>query len=308
MSHSDGLEIRTLYRVEGPESAKVNTLVSFNLFAEDEGGNLTDVDDKQLDGWLKGPAECRGKLGRIGRGEYLVEFYPPVSGVYHLEVTTEGRQIFKRGDITTTITDGEPRVKERINFELEGFGLHSGRVRETVQFTIRVMDTNRRPAEIDLDSLEVTIRGPSTKRGTVSRTGSGSYVAAFNVDVVGDYTVHVTYDGRTVVEQPGVKFSDKTSPSHSVITLLPKSDVRIGGPQQFRIQSKDNRGNTIYVGGDEWEAVASGPERVSHLQITDNLDGTYTGEFILPKTGTYSFEVRLHGQAASNSPFKVKGV
>jgi len=308
MAHSDGLEIRTLYRVEGPESAKVSTLVTFTLFSEDENGRLMNVDVHQLDGWLKGPAEARGKVARTGTGEYAVEFYPTRPGVYHLEVTTEGRQIFKKGDITTTITEGEPRVKERLNFELEGHGLHSGRIRVPVEIIVRVLDSNLRPTEIDLDSLGVEARGPSTKRGVVSSRGSGHYVAAFTVDVVGDYIVHVTYDGRPVIEQPGVKFSDKTSAAHSAITQQPRSDVQSGSRHQFRIQSKDSRGNTVFVGGDEWEAVASGPERVNHLQITDNLDGTYSGEFILPKPGTYSFEVRLHGQTASNSPFKVKAV
>lgn len=326
MAHTDGLEVRTLYRVEGPESAKVNTLINFTLFSEDDRGQLVNVDLQLLDCWLKGPAEARGKIARTGTGEYRLEFYPVTTGVYHLEVTTEGRQIFKKGDITTTITQGEPRVQERLNFELEGHGLHSGRVREPVEITIRVMDSNRRPTEIDLDSLVVEARGPSHKRGVVSSKGNGHYVAAFSVDAIGDYTVHVSYDGRSVIEQPGVKFSDKTSPSHSVITQLPRSEVQSGTAHHFRIQAKgmwcsptantidnwppfsDSRGGTVYVGGDEWEAVASGPERVNHLQITDNLDGTYTGEFILPKPGTYSFEVRLRGQGASNSPFKVKGV
>lgn len=308
MAHSDGLEVRTMYRVEGPETAKVGTLVSYTLFSEDESGQLIDVDVNQLDGWIKGPAECRGKVMRVATGEYSIECYPPTTGVYHLEVTTSGQHIFKKGDITTNVTQNDPRIKDRINFELEGHGLHSGRVRETVEFTIRVMDSNRRPTDIDMDSLEVLVQGPSSKRGTVSSKGSGHYVSAFSVDAVGEYTVTVTYDGRSVIEQPGVKFSDKTSAGHSVIINLPRSDVRAGAAVQFGIQSKDSRGGTIYVGGDEWEAVASGPERVNHLQITDNLDGTYTGEFILPKPGAYSFEVRLRGQAASNSPFKVKGV
>jgi len=308
MAHTDGLEIKTLYRVEGPESAKVNTLISYTLFSEDENGNPVDVDVHQLDGWIKGPAESRGKIIRTGNGEYNIECYPPAHGVYHLEVTTEGRQIFKKGDITTTITQGEPRVKERLNFELEGHGLHSGRVRETVEVTIRVLDSNRRPTNIDLDALGVEVRGASNKRGVVSSRGSGHYVAAFSVDIVGEYTVIVTYDGRSVIEQPGVSFSDKTSAGHSAITQQPRSEVQVGTAHQFRIQSKDSRGNSVHTGGDEWEAVASGPERVNHLQITDNLDGTYNAEFILPKPGAYSFEVRLHGQPASNSPFKVKGV
>jgi len=306
--HTDGLETRTLYRVEGPESAKSNTLVKYTLFSEDESGNLIDVELGKLDAWMKGPAECRGKIFRVNEGEYNIEFYPNATGVYHLEVTTEGTQIFKKGDITTNVGQTDVRVRERINFELEGHGLHSGRIRENTEIIIRVMDSNKRPADIDIHGLEVEIVGPVQTRGVCSPRGTGHYVAQFQVDAVGEYTVHVNYDGRSVIQQPGVKFSDKTSAGHSVITQLPKSEVQVGHPHIFRIQSKDSRGNTVYVGGDEWEAVASGPERVTHLQITDNLDGTYTGEFKLPKSGAYSFEVRLRGQAASNSPFKVKGL
>jgi len=308
MAHTDGLEIRTLYRVEGPETAKSNTLVKYTLFSEDDDGNLIDVDVNQLDGWLKGPSECRGKVVRVGTGEYQVEIYPSVPGVYHLEVTTEGKQIFKKGDITCAVSGNDPRVKERINFELEGHGLHSGRVGENTEIIIRVFDSNRRPTAIDIAGLSVEVQGPTMTHGAVSSRGSGHYVAAFRVDSVGDYTVTVAYDGRSVIEQPGVKFSDKTASNRSTLIELPNGDVRVGAAHHFKIQSKDARGNTVHVGGDEWEAVASGPERVNHLQITDNLDGTYTGEFKIPKAGHYSFEVRLHGQPASNSPFKVKGV
>jgi len=306
--HTDGLETRTLYRVEGPEQAKANTLVKYILFSEDEQGNLIDVDVGQLDAWLKGPSECRGKVLRMKTGEYNIEFYPAENGQYHLEVTTEGRQIFKKGDIQTTITGEDVRVRDRINFELEGHGLHSGRIREKTDITIRVSDSNKRPTDIDVHALEVLISGPQQTRGSVASRGTGQYVAAFQIDVAGEYTVTVQYDGRTVIEQPRVSFSDKTSASQSVITQLPKNDVQVGVAQHFRIQSKDARGTTIQTGGDEWEAVASGPDRVNHLTITDNNDGTYTGEFILPKQGTYSFEVRLKGQTASNSPFKVKGL
>jgi len=306
--HTDGLETRTLYRVEGPESAKTATLVKYTLFSEDERGSLIDVDVGQLDGWMKGPAECRGKVLRVGTGEYNVEFYPAVPGVYHLEMTTEGKQIFKKGDITTTVAGNSPRVRDRINFELEGHGLHSGRIRERTDITIRVSDSNKRPTDIDMGSLEVNITGPSQTRGALAARGGGQYTATFQVDVAGEYKVIVQYDGRTVIEQPGVNFSDKTSANQSVISQLPRNDVQINVAHHFRIQSRDSRGNAIRTGGDEWEAVASGPERVNHLTITDNNDGTYTGEFILPKTGAYSFEVRLKGQTVSNSPFKVKGV
>jgi len=171
-----------------------------------------------------------------------------------------------------------------------------------------VSDSNKRPQDIDIESLEVTIQGPSSTRGALASRGNGQYVASFQVDIAGEYTVIVQYDGRTVIEQPSVSFSDKTNASQSVITQLPRNELQVNAAHHFRIQSKDSRGNTIKTGGDEWEAVASGPDRVTHLTITDNNDGTYTGEFILPKTGTYSFEVRLKGQTASNSPFKVKGV
>jgi len=297
-----------MYRVEGPESAKANSLVTYTLFSENEQGELIDVEVHHLDGWLKGPAEARGKVIRVGEGQYNVEFYPPTPGVYHLEVSTEGKQIFKKGDITTTITDHDTRVRDRINFELEGFGLHSGRTREHVEFTVRVFDSNKRPIDIDMDALEVEVRGPTSQSGRVSKTATGAYTIGFTVDAAGNYTVSVHYDGRLVLEQDGVKFSDRTSAHHSVISQVPSSEIRIGSTVHFRIQSKDSRGNAIFVGGDEWEALASGPERVSHLTITDNLDGTYTGEFILPKAGNYSLEVRLQGEALSNSPIKVKGV
>jgi len=304
MSHRDGLEVKTLFRVEGPEAAQANTMVCYTLFAEDDHGKPKHVDVNKLDGWLRGPAEIRGRVVDEGGARYSIEFIPAVGGVYHLDVTTGGKPIFRKGDITTTITDHAPRVQERINFELEGQGLHSGRVGETGKITIHVMDSHRTPTNIDIDALEVKVIGPDTIRANVASHGSGSYLAQYNVRQGGDYRVLVTYDGRLVMEQDNVRFSDKSNASKSVV-VSPPNTCRAGTNVHFKIQSKDSYGQLVWTGGDEWEAVATGPERVNHLQITDNLDGSYTGDFICPKPGVYSFEVRLHGHPASNSPFKV---
>jgi len=295
-----------LYRVEGPEQVKANTVASFTLLAEDEDGNLKDVNPSQLDGWLRGPGEIRGRIAKIRDGEFAVDFIPQNAGVYDLDITTNGKPIFRKGDITTTVTEHAPRVTDKIAFELEGYGLYGGRVGEAVDITLKVTDENKAPRDdLDLDSLEVEAHGPHSSRAQISHKGRGEYVATFSVGHEGEYTVEVKYDGKLVMEQPGVKFSGETSPGRSEVLNVPSTKVRCGQRIHFKIISRTHSGAQVGTGGDQWQATSSGPERVNHLVLTDNNDGSYTGEFIIPKPGTYSFDIRLNGSAAKNSPFSV---
>jgi len=74
----------------------------------------------------------------------------------------------------------------------------------------------------------------------------------------------------------------------------------------FTIISKDSSGNRISYGGDHWQAVGTGPDRISKLVIVDKNDGSYLVTTALPLQGHYSFDVRLEGQPAANSPVKIR--
>jgi len=299
-------EISTLFRVEGDESAKANSISRYTLYSEDENGYAKDVPVHILDGWLRGPTNLRGRITRSDIGRYSVEFILSVEpGVYHLDATMNGRPIFRKGDIQLEVTAHNP-VQGKLDFVMDGSGLYGGRVGEYSDFTIKVTDDYGKPYDIDVSGLKVVISsGHSTTHAQVNVEQIGKYKATFVVNQSGEYHIDILYDNRTVLEKNAIKFSNATDPSRSVITHVPDR-VRSNTDVHFGITSKDSRGQPIYVGGDHWEALVTGPERVSKLIIQDNDNGTYGVTTLLPLQGVYSFAVRCNGEAASNSPITIR--
>jgi len=299
------VEIKTLFRVSGDESAKTNTITRYTLYSEDENGNPKDVNVNVLDAWLRGKNNLRGRITRSGVGTYSVEFIISVEiGVYHLDVTMDGRPIFRKGDIQLDVTASDP-IRARLNFEMEGQGLYGGRVGEHAEFTLIVKDDYGKLVGIDSSGLQLILQGPTTLYGKIGVEGPGRYRASFVVSQAGEYDVDVIYDKNKVLEKNRVKFSNRTDPSRSVVSNVPER-VRSNTDVHFTITSKDSRGGPIHIGGDNWEATASGPERVNKLQIQDHDNGQYTVTTLLPLQGVYSFEVRCAGIVASNSPVKIR--
>jgi len=298
-------EIKTLFRVEGDETAKANTSSRYTLYSEDENGDPKDVNVSTLDAWLRGQSNLRGRISRVDIGRYSVEFILSTDpGVYHLDVTMNGRPIFRKGDIQLQVTTHDP-VRARLSFEMEGYGLYGGRVGDKAEFSILVKSDEGKLANIDAGGLQVVLEGPSFVNARVGVEHSGKYLASFVIEQAGDYHIDVLYDGRKVMEKNLVKFSNRTDASRSIVTNVPER-ARSNTDIKFGITSKDSRGGPIHVGGDHWEAVATGPERVTRLLIQDNDNGTYSVTTMLPLQGVYSFDVRCQGVNASNSPIKIR--
>jgi len=234
-----------------------------------------------------------------------VEFIISVEiGVYHLDVTMDGRPIFRKGDIQLDVTASDP-IRARLNFEMEGQGLYGGRVGEHAEFSLIVKDDYGKLVGIEAAGLQLILQGPTTLYGKIGVEGPGRYQASFVVSQAGEYDIDVIYDKNKVLEKNRVKFSNRTDPSRSVVSNVPER-VRSNTDVHFTITSKDSRGGPIHIGGDNWEATANGPERVNKLQIQDHDNGQYTVTTLLPLQGVYSFEVRCAGIVASNSPVKIR--
>jgi hypothetical protein len=298
-------EVRTLFRAEGDESAKTNSVASYTLYSEDENGNARDVNISTLDAWLRGTTSVRGRITRKEVGTYMVEFVINLDpGIYHLDVSMNGRPIFRKGDLQLEVTANEP-IRNRLNFEMEGEGLYGGRVGSKAEFSITVTDEYGAPAPVDLDGLKVIVRGGSTFPAQIRAEGTGRFKTSFVTPTPGKYDIELFYDNRPVLEKTTTVFANTTEPSRSVITDAPDR-MRSKTEFTFTIISKDSSGNRITYGGDHWEAVASGPERISKLMIQDHNDGSYKVTTSLPLQGVYSFDIRLQGQAAANSPLKIR--
>jgi len=282
--------------------------VKYELRASGEDNRPKDVDINQLKGWLRGPPDFEATISQGSTGLYYVVCRPTTPNVYYLDVQIGGRPIFSKTDMQTEIGSAVVLEHAKLFFELEGHGIHAGRVAEESKFHIKTKNERGSPMDVDMRGLGVACVGSHKVDVNVSRESMGSYVARFRVMVAGTYTIRVTYDDgmqvKEVLTQP-VEFSDASSGRNSNLINLPPQQVRHNTPVHFAIQTKDQNGKTVSVGGDEWSAVSTGPERVSHIIITDNLNGTYSGEIIFPSTGNYSVAVMLNGEHANNSPFKV---
>jgi hypothetical protein len=81
----------------------------YTLYSEDEDGHPKDVPLSSLDAWLRGTSSIRGRLNRTDIGTYKIEFVISVDpGIYHLDVSMNGRPIFRRGDLQIEVTPNEP--------------------------------------------------------------------------------------------------------------------------------------------------------------------------------------------------------
>jgi len=298
-------ETKTLFRAEGDESAKVNTVAHYTLYSEDEDGRSRDVNVATLDAWLRGNQSIRGRLNRTDVGTYNVEFVVSVDpGIYHLDISMAGRPIFRRGDLQLEVTPNQP-VRNRLNFEMDGEGLYGGRVGHNSEFMIKVHDEFGAPAPVDIGGIKVILKGPTTFPAQIKGAGTGHFHASFVPKTAGRYDIELLYDNRQVLDKTTVIITNVTDPSRSMVIDVPER-MRSRAEFSFTIISKDSQGTRVSYGGDNWQAVGSGPERISKLVIQDKNDGSYVVTTSLPLQGNYSFDVRLEGQAAANSPVKIR--
>lgn len=301
---SEGIEINTLYRVEGLESCKTGSIATYTLLPEDEFGKPKDIDLSYIKVYMRGPVSVEGTIKRALQGQYTMAFKPEDPGNYWLDVQYDNVSIFKQGDITLDVSLKSPRVRAKLNFEFDGAGLHSGRVGERTELVIITKDEHGKETDIDVAGLEVRVKGPANTnvKAQCHREKTARFIARYEVNVPGEFTLTVAYDERKVLEQK-VVFSDVTRGEKSAIVTAPGT-ARAREAAKVKIQSKDMFGNNVLCGGDQWSAVSTGPAPAS-IQITDNLDGTYIAELVFPKAGVYHIDFKLLGVSAQGSPIKI---
>jgi hypothetical protein len=301
-------EVRTQFKVEGLEHCKTGHIANFTLIAEDDSGQPKDVEMAHLKAWLKGGVDIDGRFRRVLQGQYNIEFQPQDPGHYWLDVQIDSQPIFQRDDVCIEVNNKSPRHRAKLGFMFEGDGFYSGRVGEPVEFRIIPKDDDDKKVDVDILALEVRIKGPANhnEKAALHRDQQGRYVARYTVNIPGDYVIHVHYDERPVANQT-VHFSDASRGEKSVLLNLPSGNVRAKETTRIKIQSKDMFGNDVKTGGDQWQALSTGPSP-ANIQITDNLDGTYIGELTFPRAGVYHIEFKLLGVSASNSPVKFTAV
>jgi len=297
----------------GPDKCELGDLITFDIFAKDLQGNPFEVKPLQLSGilWIndksRGMCEEEGNLRKVGVGAYALDFVPQILGTHQLRLQNGHIQLFKDQEIKVEVLKETTDIDLAYDFELEGKALLSARLDEIVNLNITVKEKGS-SIDIDMDKFEVKVFGNGRgKMCGITRRGVGSYLARFQTSAPGVYGATVIYDGNKVLKQT-IKYYEHTSARCSKIDNVPVT-VKAGKANSFTIQSLDMHGNLTGIGGDLWEIkITEGPTPAAQvpLNIDDHLNGKYTVNFILSAPGQYKVDVRIKGENAKKSPFKIK--
>lgn len=142
----------------------------------------------------------------------------------------------------------------------------------------------------------------------IIRTGVGAYHVSFTSATPGIYSASVFYDDNKVLKQR-LDIYSVASPFYSRVCDLHQT-VPAGKNQTISLQSLDSQGNLVGIGGDSWEIhiYQLTPNETSGslpLKLTDEGNGNYRADFVLPLAGTYRLSAKVNNQEIRRSPFKI---
>ena len=166
-----------------------------------------------------------------------------------------------------------------------------------------------------------------TDEGAVVDNGDGTYSATYQPKAGEKYvTVNVHIYGQEI---KGVPVSLKILKGASAATSTAEGPGVTAGfvnrPNRFKIQAKDEDGNPINHGGDDFSAVVTGPDGNDvPCKLQDNGNGTYSAQYTPTVEGPHVVKVNLgdqglikdmpktchvlKGASAKNSYMKGKGI
>jgi len=244
----------------------------------------------------------------MGVGTYEINFVPHLTGKHQVVLQSGHLTLFNSKPIYLDVINQIPAETINYEFETDGKGLLSGRVRDTLSFNL-IISNNNQPVDINPAKFSVKVMGNGkTSLPEIIRTGVGTYNISFTSANPGIFSAHVIYEENRVLKQR-LDFFEVASPFHSrVIDLVNK--IPSGKPQIIILQSADTGGNLIGCGGDGWEVhiKQTSPNTTSGslpLKIIDEHNGNYRVEFTLPIFGIYQLIVSVNGKAIRKSPFKL---
>eukprot|EP01120_Amphizonella_sp_Union-15-10_P012918 TRINITY_DN5880_c0_g1_i2.p1 TRINITY_DN5880_c0_g1~~TRINITY_DN5880_c0_g1_i2.p1 ORF type:complete len:557 (-),score=104.20 TRINITY_DN5880_c0_g1_i2:20-1690(-) len=309
------------YRLVGPQSSIVGSIATYTLFSEDSNGTPIYTNLPEISATATGPVVVYGIPKHKGPGETIIEFTPPRSGNYNIELTIRGRPMFSQhmqvsdpysrdqpgGGYNPSGSHGSssalgPQPGEEILFQVRGEGLHSGKVGKISRFSINVTSQHGRPIQLRREDIVVLVSGGQTLNATILDNGAGNYLAEWKPTVPGRYFVDIKWSGKSVFGQPTeVVVSDYASSAHSIILNVPQRPP-LNQKSHFIVKARNAHGADLTRGGDSFEVTCSGPKSPTGLVLRDNNNGEYTIEFTLLAPGRYCFAVSLNGTDIQGSP------
>eukprot|EP01103_Thecamoeba_quadrilineata_P007870 TRINITY_DN17692_c0_g1_i1.p1 TRINITY_DN17692_c0_g1~~TRINITY_DN17692_c0_g1_i1.p1 ORF type:complete len:1527 (+),score=410.22 TRINITY_DN17692_c0_g1_i1:73-4653(+) len=282
----------------GLEETEAQKAVSFTVELRNSqnqpiktGGNTVVVNVIRLHG------QVRTKVKDNDNGTYTVEFTPDIPSLYDVHVLVDDNEIskspFKKKAILNAINPQKYRVKCYVQVEYD-----SGKeIDEEPEASISVVGPTNTPIPAEIKYI-----------------GNGNYSIVYEPDIVGDYTVDAYVFGKQVsgcpyiVNYKGGRLLNKPRFIAEGPGLIATKSVTTGKRTYFNVDGIMPDGSKITQDNDyDVDVEILNPEGASVRPSVRNNEeiASYRVEYTPTKAGVHTIHVKVDGEEAEGSPFKV---
>ena len=158
------------------------------------------------------------------------------------------------------------------------------------------------------DAMGVNMWAPAESVTKADGGGTGWYRGEFKTDVAGDVTLRLTLGEFLVKERVVHVVPGPISPAKCVAVSAGVPTAVAGEAYAVSLAARDVKGNALVSGGEVLTmnvsrvgAAAADASNVA-VPLTDNDDGTYSGSFLVERSGAFSFTPFGDGILAGFTP------
>ncbi|KYQ96878.1 gelation factor [Tieghemostelium lacteum] len=181
---------------------------------------------------------------------------------------------------------------------VEGAGLFGGYVNRKAPFVIKAMNYYGEPIPRGGENFAATVVGNNDQQALAVKlvdNQNGIYDCSYLPTLPQTYTLRVTLEGEEVVNSPwSPKIDGATVQSNAYGPGL--EGGLVGQPAKFKIQSRDDNGQPLTEGGDEFAVTVTGPNGQIPASLSDNGDGSYDASYTPVKGGEHTVVVTIRGE------------
>jgi len=299
---------KTYAEGSGLDGAWLNEEAVFTIHAIDEDGNPRRDGGDIFNVKVKGPGGDDGgvQVADNGDGTYTVTYTPTQVGDYNIDVVFEGQHI--KGapfNVETKKRPADPR-----NSYAHGPGLEPGNeTNQPLHFTIVAKNVHDEQVDYGGNKFDVVIAGPTGDKrpDSIKDNEDGTYSVTYSVSKPGDYQVGIQLDGEKIKGVPYNVHIGGPDASNSYATGPGVEGAVAKQAAPFRIHAVGADGQPNRTGGDPFKVRITGPDGSPgpEIQLRDNEDGTYDGEYTVDQPGEYVVDVTLDGVPIKDAPFHV---
>jgi len=198
---------------------------------------------------------------------------------------------------------------------VDGAGLKWAYVGREARFTVRPINgaNAEKPWEVKERWFDITMvnsEDPSNKPVlTIKHTQNGVYLVTYTPTKIGKHELRANLLGIPLIGtgNAGATVEVMEGPQSETCECAEVAkDCRDTEPLQFKVQTKNSKGNKLTTGGVYFDSEATKDGVSWPVTVVDNQDGTYTVTWLPDHPGVYELHVGLDGKKLKGSPFSVK--